>query len=99
MICLECGGSDMDGTCLCSYDSLLYDSLEVLGILRPEEQVKQICHFCGVDLFLPKTDLTIRMCVPCGLALNNKDTIRCIVCEKTYLDDYNCSVCESCKSL
>ncbi len=99
MICQECGGSDMDGTCLCSYDSLLYDSLDTLGILSPEEQVKQICHFCGVDLFLPKTDLNIRMCVPCGLALDHVECYKCIVCTKTWLVDGETGVCCFCKSL
>jgi len=97
--CDECGGYNAIGTCFCDYDSILSDTLDHFGTLEPEAHLKQICHFCGVDLFLPHTDLNIRMCVPCGLALNNEDTIRCIVCEKSCLDDLNCSVCESCKSL
>lgn len=117
MICMTCGGSDIHGTCVCNYEyppepdmshRMLTDNLDGLDPYmfpdEPEIQPKQICHFCGVDLFLPNTDVTIRMCVPCGLALNHEECCRCIVCNKTWLVD-ECvdvasgSVCEICKSL
>ena len=119
MICHDCGGSDIQGTCVCGYDyppepdmscpaltdpygdlnpHILPSTFEGL-YTPPYAALKQICHFCGVDLFLQRTDLNIRMCVPCGLSLNNRDTVKCIVCDKTYLDDYDYSVCESCRSL
>lgn len=97
MKCHECGGSDLQGSCVCSYEFPPESNLV-------QEQPKQICHFCGVDLFLPRTDLNIRMCVPCGLALNHEECCKCIVCDKTWLMD-ECvgvpsgSVCESCRSL
>lgn len=94
--CENCGGYDGLGTCLCDYDDLLREALEPF---EPPVDAKQICHFCGVDLFLPRTDLNIRMCVSCGLALNHEHCCSCIVCNKTWLVDDNECVCESCMSL
>lgn len=119
MICHDCGGSDIHGTCACSYEfpqesdmsrrKLTYEErAKRLQILtggcegyddEPAAQTNEICHFCGVDLFLPRTDLNIRMCVPCGLALNHEECCKCIICNKGWLVDEEGSVCESCTSL
>ena len=115
MRCLECGGSDLQGTCVCSYEfppepdmSPIEDRERWLGMLTGPppyasveipDDLKQICHFCGVDLFLPKTDLDIRMCVPCGLGLNHEECCKCVVCDKIWLVRGEGSVCEFCRSL
>ena len=66
---------------------------------EPEAQPKQICHFCGVDLWLQRTDLNIRMCVPCGLELDHQECCKCIVCDKVWMVDGEGSVCEFCMTL
>lgn len=121
MICHDCGGSDHQGTCVCSYEwpepdlereeriRKGYETGFCEGCNRAylactcdsdsEVQPKQICHFCGVDLFLPRTDLNVRMCVTCGLALNHEECCKCVVCNNVWLVDGEGSVCQSCKSL
>ena len=112
MICYECGGSDIQGTCVCGYDyppepnmshrmlTNNHDGLDPYMFQdEPEVQSKQICHFCGVDLFLPRTYLNIRMCVPCGLQLDHKECCKCVVCNITWLVREEGSVCIFCKSL
>lgn len=83
--CVECGGYEALDTCICED--------------FPDPEAKQICHFCGVDLFLTRTDLNIRMCVPCGLALNHEECCKCVVCNHAWLVDEDRSVCEFCMSL
>ena len=99
IICIDCGGYEELDTCVCHEPAI-----DIMDLSCLKTEPKQICHFCGVDLFLPRTDLNIRMCVPCGLALNHEECCRCIICNKTWLID-ECvdvasgSVCVSCKSL
>lgn len=82
------------------HDGMPYDTLNIAGRPKLEWQPKQICHFCGVDLFLPDTDLNIRMCVPCGIQLDNSECGRCVRCNRSWLlAEENCSVCETCRSL
>ena len=133
MICHDCGGSDLQGTCVCCYEwpepdlerearirkgyetgfceecDRAYLACTCDGEQKPiipppypvtvPNGLKQICHFCGVDLFLRRTDLNIRMCVPCGLALNHVECCKCVVCNNVWLVDGEGSVCQSCKSL
>ncbi len=104
MICHDCGGSDLQGTCVCHYD---WDDIAEGSYAGPPpyasveipDDLKQICHFCGVDLFLPRVDLNVRMCVPCGLGLNHEECCKCVICNNVWLVDGDGSVCESCKSL
>lgn len=91
--CDECKGYSVYGTCVCDLE------FPVLELPEPEN-AKQICHFCGVDLFLPRADFNVRMCVPCGLELKHSETTICVVCTTPLLElDPNCSVCASCRSL
>ncbi len=99
MICHDCGGSDLQGTCVCYLDWGMGAIDDHDFPLEPELQTNQICHFCGVDLFLPRTDLNVRMCVPCGLGLNHDECCKCVICNNVWLVDGDGSVCESCKSL
>lgn len=93
--CQDCGGYGGLGTCLCDYDDILREGL---GLFESETQVNQICHFCGVDLFLP-AKVNIRMCISCGLGLNHKDCYKCVVCNESWLINGEGSVCVFCKSL
>ncbi|KKL86274.1 hypothetical protein LCGC14_1946380 [marine sediment metagenome] len=104
MKCPECGGSDLQGTCTCSYE---YPPEQIVSHQISEEgeresilkDFKQICHFCGVDLFLYKTDSKILTCLSCATELDHDDCTECVRCNKTWLVGGNGSVCALCKIL
>lgn len=86
MICVDCGGYDELGTCVCFGDSW------------PSQETKQICHFCGVDLFVPP-DVNLRMCNLCAIQLDHVGCCRCVRCNLTWLEDGEGSVCRVCRVL
>ena len=119
MKCPECGGSDLQGTCVCGYDYLPEqrvqereggcddidpDTLLCAGRLLYEnvespEDAKQICHFCGVDLFLYKANSKILTCRSCATQLDHDDCTECVRCNQTWLVDGSGSVCALCRIL
>ncbi|KKM25178.1 hypothetical protein LCGC14_1597610 [marine sediment metagenome] len=112
MKCPECGGSDFQGTCTCSYDyppeqivshqtsdNILYAGRLPYETVESPKDLKQICHFCGVDLFLCETDLDMRMCASCASLLNHKGCNVCVRCNVAWLVAGAGSVCALCKIL